>query len=591
MHKKIKESYFYRIFASMFAVCLVFVLLMGTVTGGVFYGLYQNNLKEACQVTAERIRVTVESTLQNYRETIQELDSDEGVVSFMKGETQDVNALIQELYMLRNSYAQRIAISAIRLSDQKCISTSKDGITNLNKEFPNWGIFRKASLSKEAALYAMAKDALLSSEDRLCMAKACRNEDGEILGYLLVEIPRSTLDAIVIECADQYNTNTLIVNKSASVIYHSGGTVFEGLGKAEDYGFCRETQETEGITVNNYAFSRSEQTGLTMMQEIPSGTLSVIMKPLLWAMAVGVLVSILLALIFSRRLAKSVSDPIEEMIEVMGKVEEGDLSVRLNFERVDEIGQLGKAFDSMTERVEELMERIEEEKHSLWIAETRSLSLQMNPHFLYNTLDLIKWNAKLGKNQEIVNITVHLGRVLRRIMNTKSDLVEISYEMEIIHSFVEIQKKHYGERLSLEVEIEEELMGLYIPKLVLQPIVENAIVHGFAGETETCRIRIAGKRRQKEGDPACGSGFVVFRIEDDGIGMSEQELEHVLEFKQEGMHHIGLNNVQRRARLFGDESCGIRVESHSGRGTAVTLVLRAVEKLSGSLENALYREV
>ncbi len=574
MHKKIKESYFYRIFTSMFAVCLVFVLLMGFVTGGVFYGLYQTNLKEACQVTAERIRVTVDSTLQNYREMIQELDSNDGVGSFMRGDPQDENALIQELYMLRNSYAQRITISAIRMSDQKCISTSKDGI-HLNKEFPNWGIFRKASLSKEVALYAMAKDALLSSEDRLCMAKACRNGEGEILGYLLVEIPRSALDAIVIECADQYNTNTLIVNKNASVIYHSGGTAFEGLGKAGDYGFCRETQEMEGITENNYAFSRSEQTGLTMMQEIPSGTLSVIMKPLLWAMAVGVLVSILLALIFSRRLAKSVSDPIEEMIETMGKVEEGDLSVRLNFERADEIGQLGKAFDSMTKRVKELMERIEEEKHSLWIAETRSLSLQMNPHFLYNTLDLIKWNAKLGKNQEIVSITVHLGRVLRRIMNTKSDLVEISYEMEIIYSFVEIQKKHYGERLSLEVDIEEELMGLYIPKLILQPIVENAIVHGFAGTTETCRIRIVGKRRQREGDPVSGSGFVVFRIEDDGIGMSEQELEHVLEFKQEGMHHIGLNNVQRRARLFGDESCGLKVESHPGRGTVVTLVLRA----------------
>lgn len=558
----------------MFAVCLVFVLLMGFVTGGVFYGLYQTNLKEACQVTAERIRVTVDSTLQNYREMIQELDSNDGVGSFMRGDPQDENALIQELYMLRNSYAQRITISAIRMSDQKCISTSKDGI-HLNKEFPNWGIFRKASLSKEVALYAMAKDALLSSEDRLCMAKACRNGEGEILGYLLVEIPRSALDAIVIECADQYNTNTLIVNKNASVIYHSGGTAFEGLGKAGDYGFCRETQEMEGITENNYAFSRSEQTGLTMMQEIPSGTLSVIMKPLLWAMAVGVLVSILLALIFSRRLAKSVSDPIEEMIETMGKVEEGDLSVRLNFERADEIGQLGKAFDSMTKRVKELMERIEEEKHSLWIAETRSLSLQMNPHFLYNTLDLIKWNAKLGKNQEIVSITVHLGRVLRRIMNTKSDLVEISYEMEIIYSFVEIQKKHYGERLSLEVDIEEELMGLYIPKLILQPIVENAIVHGFAGTTETCRIRIVGKRRQREGDPVSGSGFVVFRIEDDGIGMSEQELEHVLEFKQEGMHHIGLNNVQRRARLFGDESCGLKVESHPGRGTVVTLVLRA----------------
>ena len=95
MHKKIKESYFYRIFTSMFAVCLVFVLLMGFVTGGVFYGLYQTNLKEACQVTAERIRVTVDSTLQNYREMIQELDSNDGVGSFMRGDPQDENALIQ----------------------------------------------------------------------------------------------------------------------------------------------------------------------------------------------------------------------------------------------------------------------------------------------------------------------------------------------------------------------------------------------------------------------------------------------------------------------------------------------------------------
>ena len=119
MHKKIKESYFYRIFTSMFAVCLVFVLLMGGVTGSVFYGLYQTNLKETCQVTAERIRLTVENTVQNYREMLLEMESDEEAVSFMKGEGRDVNALMQELYMLRNSYAQRITISVIRLSDQE----------------------------------------------------------------------------------------------------------------------------------------------------------------------------------------------------------------------------------------------------------------------------------------------------------------------------------------------------------------------------------------------------------------------------------------------------------------------------------------
>lgn len=578
MHKKIKENYFYRMFMSMFAVCLVVVLSMGIVTGGVFYGLYQNNLRDTCQATAERIRLTLESVLQNYREMLLELDANEEVASFMNGEPQDVQALVQDFYMLRNSYAQKIVISAIRLSDHQCVSTSKDGIGNLNHAFPNWGIFRKANLSEEVALYAVAKDALLSPEDRLCMAKACRDKDGKVLGYLLVEVPRSALEAIVTENADQYNTNTLIVNQSASVIYHSSGTSLEGLGKAEEYGFSRDLAEVNGFTKNHYAFSRSETLGLTIMQELPIGTFSIITRPLLWAMAVGVLVSILLALISSRRLAKSVSVPIEEMIESMGKVEEGDLSVRLNFKRRDEIGQLGQAFDSMTSRVKDLLERIEEEKHSLWVAETRSLSLQMNPHFLYNTLDLIKWNAKLGKNEEIVSITVNLGRVLRRVMNTKNDLVEISYEMEIIHSFVEIQKKHYGERLSLEVDIEEDLMGLYIPKLTIQPVVENAIVHGFSEMAKTCRIRIMGKRRRQEEASAPEDIFVVFRIEDDGVGMSEEELAHVLEFKQEGMHRIGLNNVQRRARLFGDESCGLTVESSPGKGTVVTLVLKAREK-------------
>ena len=570
MHKKINESYFYRIFTSMFAVCLVFVLIMGFVTGGVFYGLYETNLKESCQATAERIRTSVENVIWSYEEMLLELDSDEAVRSFMRGGQQDTNVLMQELYMLRNSFVEKATISAIRLRDRQCISTSKNKIADFSGEFPNWGVFRKANMTEGTALYAVARDALFGPEDRICMAKACLGEDSTVLGYLLVEIPRSTLDLLVEESSDQYNTSTLIVNKSASVIYHSGGTALEGLGKAEAYGYSREMAAEEGNADPNFAFSRSKYLDLTIMQEIPSGTLSIIMTPLLLAMAVGVLVIVLLAFLYSRRLAKSVCDPIEEIIKSMGIVEEGDLSVRLNFEREDEIGQLGRAFDSMTGRVEELMERVEEEKHSLWVAETRSLSLQMNPHFLYNTLDLIKWNAKLGKNEEIVNIAVLLGRVLRRVMNTKSDLVEVSYELEIVHSFVEIQKKHYGDRLSMCIDVEEKLMGLYIPKLVIQPIVENAIVHGFSGTAETCQIRITGRLR--------GESFLVFEIADNGIGMTERELAHILEFRQEGMHHIGLNNVQRRARLFGDESCGIAAKSRPGEGTTVTLVLKAVEK-------------
>lgn len=140
---------------------------------------------------------------------------------------------------------------------------------------------------------------------------------------------------------------------------------------------------------------------LFFLQEIPAGTVGMLMKTILLAMIPGMLAIVLLALFFARILAKSVCDPINEMIITMEKVEKGDLSVRVNFQREDEIGQLGRAFDSMTCRISDLMERIDEEKHSLWIAETRSLSLQMNPHFLYNTLDIIKWNAKLNRNKKL----------------------------------------------------------------------------------------------------------------------------------------------------------------------------------------------
>lgn len=263
--------------------------------------------------------------------------------------------------------------------------------------------------------------------------------------------------------------------------------------------------------------------------------------------------------------AKSIAYPIQEMKETMSRVKHGDLSARVQVTREDEIGQLGNSFNSMAGRIEELMVNVDEEKHSLWIAETRSLNLQMNPHFLYNTLDLIKWNAKLGRTKEIADITVNLAKLLRKIMNTKEELVPLSYEMEIITAFIEIQKKHYGDELHLVTELSEGMLKEKIPKLTLQPIVENAIVHGFAQKAADCIITIFGKM---EGE------YLVFLVEDNGGGIEQQELSGILNFRQDNTHHIGLNNVDRRAKLYGDGDCGICVSSRLHEGTRVHLKMR-----------------
>lgn len=564
MWKKITESYFYRIFVSIFTVSLVFSVIMGGIISVAFYRFYNVALQEECKSTVEKLQGAMETAVESYEQVILTLEGEDKVTSFLEGETQDTSELMRELYLLKNSLVYNASISVVRLSDRQWLSSTDQVMADSHANFQNWGVFRKAKETEEIAVYAVARDAMLSANTRICLAKAYRAGNGEILGYFLVEMPRSTIDEMVKEYSDQYNTRTVIVNKSASVIYHTDGVKEEGLGKGEDYGAYRELSDDDGVTEQNYVFVQDNSLQLMFLQELPSGTLSFVMKTIGKAMIPGILIIMVLALFIARKLARSVSRPIQKIIRAMDKIKEGNLSVRVNFQRKDEIGQLGQAFDAMTERVEELVERVDEEKHSLWIAETRSLSLQMNPHFLYNTLDLIKWNAKLGQNQEIVDITVLLGRVLRRIMNTKNDLVDVDYELEIVSAFVDIQKKHFGDRLQMTLDVEEEIRQEQIPKLVIQPIVENSIVHGFSGQAGLCEIRITGKRQGEK---------LVFCVTDNGAGIPAEELEHILEFKQEGMHHIGLNNVQRRARLFGDESCGITVESEPGKGTTVTLVL------------------
>lgn len=582
---KWKKNYFYKIFMSIFCVCLILALIICSITGITFWRFYQTNLKNQCIDTTKKICDVMEKMEESYVQALTELSASQDVKAFLEADMEDeenlssdaeivssekyANAVKKELYIYKNSFAKKVSISIVRLSDKKWISTTKQELEDSYADFSRWGVFRKANETNGAAVYSIARDSLLSDKTRFCIAIAVRNISKKNVGYLLLEIPRSTIDEVVQEYSNQYNTSTLILNKNNSVIYHSSGTAKEGLGKGEIYGIERNDNSVFGITPLNYAYAQSDTMKLFFLQEIPSGTVGMLMKTIVLAMIPGIFAIVVLALYFSRILAKSVCDPINEMIVTMEKVEKGDLSVRVNFQREDEIGQLGRAFDSMTCRIKNLMERIDEEKHSLWIAETRSLSLQMNPHFLYNTLDIIKWNAKLNRNKEIVDTAVLLGRVLRRIMNTKTDIVTVSYELEIVEAFVEIQKKHFGERLTLEFDVAESVRKRMIPKLVIQPVVENAIVHGFSEQDGTCQIKVAGWEK---------GNLLVFCVEDNGSGMTDEELKHILEFRQEGSHHIGLNNVQRRLKMFGDESCGIKVESEYGKGTKVYINLKIMDE-------------
>lgn len=566
--RSIRTSYFRRIFLTFFVVSLTLVIIIGGIISITFYEIYSSNIEDQGQQAVENIQRAIESLKEDYSRVINQLETDQDVCDFMSGmsNSDSEKQLIKELYFVKNSYPVKAEISIIDMENDRCISTRAENVNKKISRHQNWGVFRKANTTDQIAMYAVAKDAVLHEADRIFLAKAFHSRKDTVGGYILVEISRSALQSVIAEYTSLYNTNVMIVNKSGSIIYHTKGAGFEGLGKIQDYGSRAELDENQDKTKvwESYSYSYHKKSELYVLAEIPSSAMQMISNALLKTLFPAICIIIFLGLLVSTAVAKSIAHPIQELKHSMSKVESGDLSARVEVTRTDEIGQLGEAFNLMTDKIEELMVNIDEEKHSLWIAETRSLNLQMNPHFLYNTLDLIKWNAKLGRMEEISNIVVNLGRLLRRVMNTKDDFVKVSYELGIVSSFIEIQKKHYGDELQLYVNIEEDIMEQTIPKLILQPIVENAIVHGFGQKSEDCIIKISGKEKEN---------YIVFTVEDNGTGIEQGKLCDILCFKQDNTHHIGLNNVDRRAKLYGNEGCGISVESEKGVGTKVILVL------------------
>ena len=207
--KKMTKSYFRRIFISIFSVCLVVALILGGIISGAFYSFYQANLENECTSTAEKIKTTLENTVSSCQDVLLTLSGNQEIQDFfLEGPGVDDNDLLRELYALKNSLVYPVFISIVRLEDRKWLSTTDQVMKDSHAEFSSWGIFRKANLTDGCAIYTMAKDALLSEQDRICIGKACRSADS-VTGYLLIEIPRSTIDKIVSEQADPYRTSTL----------------------------------------------------------------------------------------------------------------------------------------------------------------------------------------------------------------------------------------------------------------------------------------------------------------------------------------------------------------------------------------------
>lgn len=269
--------------------------------------------------------------------------------------------------------------------------------------------------------------------------------------------------------------------------------------------------------------------------------------------------------------SKRITEPIEELCGHTRELAKGKLECNAPTSNITELQVLSDQYNQMVIQIRKLIDNIKLEQEHQRQTELQLLQSQINPHFLYNTLDAIVWLAEGRQHEKVVQMITAFSSFLRIGLNKGHDFIRIREEAEHVRSYLEIQHFRYEDILEYEIEIDPAISGYYILKLMLQPIVENALYHGIKNKRDKGFLKVSGWEEK---------GVVIFQIEDNGIGMKPEKLEQVRRLVSQEQtlnrsENFGMANVAERIRLNYGAEYGLLIESEYGKGTVVTVRLPA----------------
>lgn len=314
----------------------------------------------------------------------------------------------------------------------------------------------------------------------------------------------------------------------------------------------------------------SDYTGFKAIGILPAREIASAVVPVQIAMMVTILVGLILSIGLSVFMSRFMGMPIRKTVQALREVAKGDFTVRLEEERKDEFGEINREFNYTIGRMEELLEEIAQSKMLNKEMEFKALQAQINPHFLYNALDTINWMARKEEKEEICEMVSAVSNLLRISISNKETMFTLEKELDYVRDYLYIQQTRYRARFEAIYEIDEQIQSQKIPKLTIQPLVENAIVHSVEVRKEKTRLTIRAYRRKEN---------VYIEIEDTGIGMSEKMLENLLKPQKEKVDmktaHTGLGvyAVHQRIQYMFGEAYGLQIYSEEGKGTRVVICI------------------
>jgi two-component system sensor histidine kinase YesM len=395
---------------------------------------------------------------------------------------------------------------------------------------------------------------------------------GNLIGYLIIDVNEEIISKIYSKVKYGKTGKFMIVNANGDIISaYDKSELNKNISREEYFDWLKGNDRKGRVfdingrkcLVSSRVFERTGWIiiGMVPIVEIMEDNVRVSMLIYLAGA-----VCILLGITASFFLSRTISKPIIRLSELMNHAGEGQLGVRIEADWKDETGMLARSFNKMLQKISNLMDMVYMEQKKKREYELGALQAQINPHFLYNTLESICSLIKLSWTEDALALVLTLGKFYRMVLNKGENIVSIKQEIDIITQYLTIQKVRYRDKLEYAIDVDERILHEKIIKLTIQPVVENAIYHGIKNKPDKGMVCVSGRI---EGD------MIIISVTDDGIGMDEDTVKNLFPDagENQGNAGFGLRSVDERIKLHFGGDFGVRLESTPGKGTRVDILL------------------
>jgi two-component system sensor histidine kinase YesM len=559
----------------------IVIVLMISIIGFTSYTIttrtVEENTNDYVFQLVTQINYDIEYYLRNIENTVNTLKSTEDVKEYFK--LSDEEILMKETLSgrLNNFMVSRNDIVNIFLlrKDGNIIANKGDYEFKPNVNYKNEEWYKNSITTDKMIISDSHIQNILIKRYKWvvsCGKRILDEETGEFLGVAVVDLNFNLINDMLNNLSLGEKGYMFIVDSEGNIIYHPQNELINSGIKDEDIDFILGSQDgyistIENDRTKNYIVATSEYSGWKIVGTVYEDEVNKykFITKQIFSIMIGL--SLALAILVSLIISRKFLHPIKDLLKGMNQFKNGNLDTIIQVKHGNEIGELADEFNDMTVEIKKLVEENKKTENSKRKYELKALQSQINPHFLYNTLDSIVWMAEAGINEDVVEMTSSLSKLFRISINRGSEFITIAQELEHIESYLKIQKLRYGSKIDYDIKVQEELLQYSIIKIIIQPIVENAIYHGIKTMQGPGFINIEVKDVNNK---------ICIIVEDNGVGMEEEKCKLLLEdnsVNETKKTGIGVRNVDQRIKLYYGEEYGIEIESEIFEGTIVTIWL------------------